>query len=90
MNAEAERDAIQSLQDAIYRDKVLRARALTPAQRLAEAFELSNDIFHWMHSGAMAQCKLTDSGRGWEEVSRRLSPPTCRAFIRWVRQMPPR
>lgn len=73
MRVEDNPEALRALQAAIYRDKVLRARAMTPAERLAEAFELSNDIFHWMHSGAMAQCQLTDDNAGWDEVSRRLA-----------------
>jgi len=65
--------ALKSLQDAIYRDKVLRARSMTPSERLAEALELSNDIFHWMHGGAMAQGGFQHGEEGWEEVSRRLA-----------------
>jgi hypothetical protein len=72
MSVEDNPEALKSLQDAIYRDKVMRARAMTPAERLAEAFELSNDIYHWMHSGAMSQCKLTSNDDGWNEVSIRL------------------
>ena len=73
MNTEDDPAALQALQDSIYRDKILRARAMTPAERLAETFELSNDIFTWMHAGAMAQCHLTDDEAGWEEVTRRLA-----------------
>ena len=51
----------------------MRARAMTPPERLAEVLELSNDIFAWMHAGAMAQCKLTEENDGWEEVARRLA-----------------
>ena len=73
MSIEDNHEALKALQDAIYRDKVRRARAMTPAERLTEALELSNDIFIWMHAGAMAQCKLTDENAGWAEVSRRLA-----------------
>ena len=34
--------ALKALQDDIYREKVLRARAMTPLQRLGEAIELTN------------------------------------------------
>ena len=34
MNVEAYPDAMKALQAEIYRDKVLRARAMTPAERL--------------------------------------------------------
>ena len=47
--------ALKALQDAIYRDKVLRARSMTPDQRLAEVFELTNSVFERMHGGAMWQ-----------------------------------
>lgn len=73
MNAENDPQALKALQDAIYRDRVMRARAMTPAERLAEVLELSNDIFTWMHAGAMAQGKFTDENAGWEEVSRSLA-----------------
>lgn len=65
-------DDLQTLQDAIYRDKVLRARAMTPAERLAEALELSNDIYGWMLDGAKAQRGLATDEEGWVEVQRRL------------------
>ena len=73
MNADNDPQALKALQDAIYRDKVMRARAMTPAERLAEVLELSNGIFTWMHAGAMAQNKFTDENAGWEEVSHRLA-----------------
>ncbi len=72
MNGEATPDAIKALQAEIYRDKVLRARAMTPAERLAEALELSNDIYAWMLDGAKAQCGLPSDEEGWAEVQRRL------------------
>ncbi len=34
--------SLKAMQDDIYREKILRARKLTPEQRLADAFELSN------------------------------------------------
>ncbi|MEI6655301.1 MAG: hypothetical protein WCP45_11065 [Verrucomicrobiota bacterium] len=72
MNVEANPDALRALQAEIYRDKVLRARAMTPAERLAEALELSNDIYAWMLDGAKAQCGLPSDEEGWAEVQRRL------------------
>ena len=72
MDAEHIRDSIKALQGAIYRDKVLRARAMTPAERLDEALELSNDIYAWMLDGAKAQCGLPSDEEGWAEVQRRL------------------
>ena len=43
---------LEALQDAIYRDKVLRARAMTVEERLAEAFDLTTEVFQRMHDGA--------------------------------------
>lgn len=72
MNADSNLDALKPQQDAIYHDKVQRARAMTPAERLDEALELSNDIYTWMLDGAKAQCGLPSDEEGWTEVQRRL------------------
>ena len=69
--AEKQRD-LKALQDAIYRDKVERARAMTSSERLAEAFELTEEVFERMLAGAMAQTGATDRAEGWREVRRRL------------------
>ncbi|MDA0765803.1 MAG: hypothetical protein O3A87_01805 [Verrucomicrobia bacterium] len=71
MDAEKQRD-LEALHGAIYRDKVLRARAMAPEQRLAEAFELTDEVFQRMHDGAMSQLGLDDEEEGWREVRRRL------------------
>ena len=55
---------LEALQDAIYRDKVLRARAMTAEERLAEAFDLTTEVFQRMHDGAMAQLGLSDDLAG--------------------------
>jgi len=72
MNTDSMPDALKSLQDAIYREKVLRARAMSPAERLDEALELSNDIYTWMLDGAKSQRALSSDEDGWAEVRRRL------------------
>jgi hypothetical protein len=64
--------ALKALQDAIYRDKVLRARAMTGEQRLAEGFELTNGVFRRMLEGAMWQLGIEDIEEGWGEVRRRM------------------
>lgn len=64
--------ALKALQDDIYRERILRARAMSPEQRLAAAFELTNFVFANMHDGAMHQLRTTDAGKGWDEVRRRL------------------
>ncbi len=60
--------ALQDLQDSIYREKVLRARAMTPEQRLSSVFELSNCQFGMMLAGAMARLDTDDQNLGWREV----------------------
>lgn len=72
MHHESDPSALKTLQDEIYRDKVLRARAMSPTERLDEAMELSNDIYTWMLDGAKSQCGLTSDEDGWDEVLRRL------------------
>jgi hypothetical protein len=72
MPHESDPDALKTLQDEIYRDKVLRARAMSPTERMDEALELSNDIYTWMLDGAKSQCGLTTDEEGWAEVQRRL------------------
>lgn len=64
--------ALKELQDAIYRDKVLRARAMTGEQRLAEGCELTNGVFRRMLEGAMWQLGIENVEEGWDEVRRRM------------------
>ncbi|MCW1925134.1 hypothetical protein OKA05_21420 [Luteolibacter arcticus] len=64
--------ALKELQDAIYRDKVLRARAMTSGQRCSDVFELSTFQFHLMHGGAMKRLGTDDAEAGWQEVRRSL------------------
>lgn len=64
--------ALKALQDAIYREKILRARKMTVQERLAEALEMTNGVFVRMHAGAMWQLGTTDAEAGWREVRRRL------------------
>lgn len=70
--------ALKDLQDSIYRDKVLRARALTPEQRLDDIFELSDLQFGMMHAGAMQRLGTSDVAAGWQEVRQGLDR-LCRA-----------
>lgn len=62
--------ALKSLQDAIYRERILRARKMTEQERLAEVFELSNFQFGLMLAGAMHRLGTTDEAEGWAEVRR--------------------
>lgn len=65
--------ALKELQDAIYRDKVLRAREMSVEERLDEVFELSNRQMGMMLAGAMHRLGTSDPVEGWEEVSRWLA-----------------
>ncbi len=56
------------MQDDIYRERILRARRMTPEQRLADAFELTNGVFARMHEGAMWQLGTADAEAGWREI----------------------
>jgi hypothetical protein len=69
--AEKQRD-LEALQDAIYRDKVLRARAMTPEQRLDEVFELTNSVLGRMLDGAMWQLDTEDVREAGNEVALRI------------------
>jgi hypothetical protein len=62
--------ALKAMQDDIYREKILRARKQTLAERLADVFELSNHQFGMMHGGAMHRLGTTDEEQGWKEVAR--------------------
>ena len=64
--------ALEELQNAIYREKVLRAQSMTEDQRLSLAFEMTNSVFARMHEGAMWQLGTNDPEVGWQEVRRRL------------------
>ena len=65
--------ALADLQDSIYREKVLRDRAMTPEERLSAVFELSNCQFGMMLAGAMARIGTNDENLGWQEVRAGLS-----------------
>ncbi len=64
--------ALKDLQDSIYREKVLRARAMTPEERFHAGFEITNEAFHRMLEGAMWQTGTDEIAAGWQEVGRRL------------------
>ncbi len=60
--------AVKELQDSIYRDKVLQARAMTREERIDSIFELSYFQLGMMHSGPMHRLGTTDHSEGWKEV----------------------
>jgi hypothetical protein len=59
-------------QDELYRQKVMRARAMTESERLDETFRLTQEMFNQMHKECMKELELTDPGAGWDEVGRRI------------------
>ena len=70
--------ALKDLQDSIYREKVLRARSMTPEERIDSIFELSEFQFGMMLSGAMHQMGTSDEEQGWIKVRQGLDR-LCRA-----------
>lgn len=63
-------EELKTLQAEIYREKILRCRAMTIQERLNEVFELSDHQFQWMLAGAMHRLGTRDEAKGWEEVRR--------------------
>lgn len=63
---------LKKLQDAIYRDKVERARKMTEEERFMEGLELSEEVMQRMHHGVMWQLGIEDEEKGWREVKRRM------------------
>ena len=62
--------ASKTLQDDIHRERILRARAMTPDQRMAEMFRLSEQRFQTMLADAMQRLGTQDEAVGWQEVRR--------------------
>jgi len=73
MNPEDSPAALQALQDAIYRERILRARSMTPGERLHDVFELSNYSFSLMLDGAMRRTQSRDPETAWAMVENQLS-----------------
>ena len=65
--------ALKDLQDSIYREKVLRARSMTPEQRWEAGFEITNEVGQRMLAGAMWKLKTDNIELGWTEVRRQLA-----------------
>lgn len=64
--------SLESLQHRILRERLDRARSFSAADRLSEAFRLTDEVFARMLAGAMASLDTADPAAGWAEVSRRL------------------
>lgn len=48
-------DQLKELQDAIYREKIMRARAMTESERFVATLELIDTSFEWMLAGVKMQ-----------------------------------
>lgn len=65
--------ALKDLQDSIYREKVLRARAMTREERFIAGIELTNEVSTRILHGAMARLGTDDESVAWADVHRRAS-----------------
>lgn len=65
--------ALKDLQDSIYREKVLRARAMTREERFIAGIELTNEVSRRILHGTMARLGTDDESVAWAEVHRRAS-----------------
>ena len=63
---------IQALADAIYADKVRRARQLTVAERIETCIELSEGAIGLMKDGIRAQFEISDEQRVEDILRQRL------------------
>ncbi|MFM2179658.1 MAG: hypothetical protein RL015_3756 [Verrucomicrobiota bacterium] len=63
---------IDTLAAAIYRDKVLRARALTADQKIRDGIECFDLSCRLMADGIRHQFKLEDEVSVWQKVRERL------------------
>lgn len=62
---------IDRIAAAIYRDKVLRARAMTPEERLMESFRLFDEALVFTKAGVANELGTTDEAAIMKEVQRR-------------------
>ncbi len=62
--------ALKDLQDSIYREKVLRARAMTSEERFIAGVELTNLVSLLNLAGAMNMIGTTDEQLGWAAAKR--------------------
>ncbi|MDF1756205.1 MAG: hypothetical protein P1U89_25685 [Verrucomicrobiales bacterium] len=65
-----QKSELKQMQDAIYREKILRARSMTKEERLQEVFDQSELQIQMMLAGAMHKLGTTCEAEGWKEVER--------------------
>jgi hypothetical protein len=63
--------ALRDLQDSIYREKILRARAMTREERFTSGCQLTNEVTELIFQGAMARLETKDTETGWIEAKKR-------------------
>lgn len=64
--------ALKDLQDSIYKEKVLRARAMTREERFLAGFELTNEVSGRILEGMIQRRGCSDEEQAWSEVKRRM------------------
>lgn len=65
--------ALEELQDSIYRERVLRAREMSPGERADAVFNLSELQLNMLLAGEMNRHQLSDEAAGWQKVSEALA-----------------
>ena len=63
--------ALADLQDSIYREKVLRARAMSRTERFLTGIELTNQVAGRILQGTMARLGTTDESLAWTDIHKR-------------------
>lgn len=63
---------LRQMHDSLYREKVERARSMSPEERASDVLALSDFQFELMLAGAMHRLGTQDREAGWKEVRRRL------------------
>ncbi len=87
MTDEQKQRDLEAFQDEIYRDKILRARAMTPEEKLAEVFELSNSMLDRMLAGVMWQKKIEDLEEGKREAGKRIDRLRAVRDFEWIQYL---
>jgi len=68
MNPHDHPTALLDLQDAIYDERVKRARGMSQEERLDTVFELSDFQLQMLLAGALSNLDTEDERAGWTEV----------------------
>lgn len=63
--------ALKDLQDSIYREKILRARAMTKEERFTVGCQLTNEVTERVFQGVLARDATLNHKDAWLEAKRR-------------------